>query len=73
MNMRKANVTYEEVAAYCDREVADGKDPDRFTGRELQDALDCDSGLATIIKLINQWREPFGFLRRRRRLRRGTT
>lgn len=55
--MRKANVTYEEVAAYCDREVTNGKNPDRFTGRELQDALGCDSGLATIIKLINQWRE----------------
>lgn len=55
--MRRANVTYEDVAAYCDEQVAKGGDPDHITCREVQDAVGRGSGLGTISNLIKQWRE----------------
>lgn len=55
--MKKANVAYEEVAAYCDRQAAKGLDPQRITCREVLDALECNSSTSTISDYLKRWRQ----------------
>ena len=54
--MTKANISYEQVAAFCEEQVSLGKKADHITFRMKQEALAPDSGLDTISKLIKRWR-----------------
>lgn len=54
--MKKANVTYEEVAAHCDLQAAKGVNPERIRSRSVIAALGCQSSTSTVDKLIDQWR-----------------
>lgn len=55
--MKKANITYEEVVAYCDQRAAKGIDPQRITCREVIDALECNSSTSTISDYLKRWRQ----------------
>lgn len=55
--MKKANVSYEEVVAYCDRQAAKGVDPDRITCREVITELGCNSSTSTISDYLKRWRD----------------
>ena len=57
--MAKANVTYEQVAAFCDQQAASGAHPDRITCREVIAGLKCDSSTSTVSVLIKRWREEY--------------
>lgn len=54
--MKKANVTYEEVAAHCDLQAAKGVNPERISSRSVIAALKCQSSTSTVDKMIDQWR-----------------
>ena len=54
--MPKANVTYDEVAAFCESHVLQGKNPDKLSCRIIADGLGCSSSLGTISDLLKKWR-----------------
>lgn len=53
--MPKANVTYEEVAAFCESHVLQGNSPEKLSCRIIADGLGCSSSYGTISGLLKEW------------------
>ena len=53
--MPKANVTYDEVATFCESYVRQGNNPDQLSCRIIAEGLGCSSSFGTISALLKKW------------------